>query len=383
MTKANKVVHVKPKAQAKTLSAAQKRFNRLSKQIDQQKKLLLEWKEAIPTYNSKVEQEYRPLVETFNQLKLQWLQLLDSYYGQPLFKKAEKAKIKHLILDICEDLVADMETDEVKALFNKYGGEDFDTIKQETDAVIGEMMKDLAKNLFDVDIDDGVDVSSPEKFKAYMDEKLQEQSANPGQEAPKTPAKKTKKQLAKEARQQEEDALASKSVQEVYRKLVAVLHPDREPDEAERERKTELMQRVNTAYGKKDLLQLLSLQLEIEQIDLAHLSEIADSRLKHFNKILSEQLAELVEETVLNEEAFKFQLQMPFYARLSPKQLLTSLVQDMRQVQADIAEINEELVYFDKPSEFKAWLKSYKIPKKNQRDDFEDLFFGGMPFDFR
>ncbi len=48
---------------------------------------------------------------------------------------------------------------------------------------------------------------------------------------------------------------------------MAVLHPDREPDEAERVRKTELMQRVNEAYSKKDLLQLVALQLEIEQID--------------------------------------------------------------------------------------------------------------------
>jgi hypothetical protein len=47
--------------------------------------------------------------------------------------------------------------------------------------------------------------------------------------------------------------------------LVAALHPDREPDEQERKRKTELMQRVNTSYGKKYLLLLLELQLEIEQ----------------------------------------------------------------------------------------------------------------------
>ena len=91
--------------------------------------------------------------------------------------------------------------------------------------------------------------------------------------------------------------MASKSVQEVYRKLVAVLHPDREPDARERERKTELMQRVNRAYGKKDLLQLLELPLGNERIDPAHLSNIADSRLKYFNKILKEQLAELEQET--------------------------------------------------------------------------------------
>jgi hypothetical protein len=316
-------------------------------------------------------------------MQLQWIQLLDTFHDQPLFKKTDKAKIKHLIIDTCEELIVEMETDEVKALFNKYGEEDFDTIKQETDAAIGEMMKGMAKNMFDVEIGDDVDVSSPEKFKAFMEEKLQEKAANPTEEVPASPVKKTKKQLAKEAREQEEAALASKSVQEVYRKLVAVLHPDREPDEAERERKTEMMQRVNAAYGKKDLLQLLALQLEIEQIDLAHLSEMADSRLKHFNKILKEQLAELDQEIYQIEETLKFQLQMPIYMRLSPKQLVANLAEDTKDVQKQIISIKKDLAFFDNAATFKAWLKSYKIPKRPRSDDFDDFFMGGMPFDFR
>ncbi len=384
MTKAhNKVVHIKPKPQAKTLTAAQKQFNSLGKKIDRQKKLLLEWKETIPAYHQKVGQEYDPLVETLNQHQLEWIRLLDKFHDQPLFKKTDKAKIKHLIIDVCEDLLAEMDTDEVKSIFNKYGDEDFDTLKQETDAAVGELMKGLAKEMFNVDLGDDVDVSSPEKFKAYLEEKLGEQSETQNQGQPAQPPKKTKKQLAAEARQQEEDAMASKSVQEVYRKLVAVLHPDREPDAAERERKTELMQRVNTAYGKKDLLQLLALQLEIEQIDLAHLSQMADSRLKHFNKILKEQLAELDQEILQIEETFKFQLQMPFYARLSPEQLVWNLAQDTREVEEQIAGIKKDLAFFDNAATFKAWLKTYKIPKKSRHDDFDDLFFGGLPFGFR
>jgi hypothetical protein len=384
MTKANnKIFNIKPKAQGKTLSTAQKQFNSLSKKIDQQKKLLREWKETIPSILQKVEQEYDPLVETLNQHQLQWIQLLDKFHDLPLFKKTDKAKIKHLIIDVCEELVEELETDEVKSLFNKYGDEDFDTIKQDTDAAVGELMKGIAKNMFNVDLDDDVDVSSPEKFQAYLQDKLRKQEeAQPQGQADHQP-KKTKKQLAKEARQQEEEALASKSVQEVYRKLVAVLHPDREPDEAERERKTELMQRVNTAYGKKDLLQLLELQLEIEQIDLAHLSQMADSRLKYFNKILKDQLMELDQELFQIEETFKLQFQMPFYERLSPKQLVLRLAQDTQQVQEQIAGFKKDLAYFENPVTFKAWLKTYKIPKRTHQDDFDDLFMSGLPFDFR
>jgi len=383
----SKNVRIAPKTAGKTaLSAAQKQFNSLTKKIDRQKKLLIEWTETIPAYHQKVEQEYNPLVDTLHNQKLEWVRLLDRFYDKPLFKKTDKLKIKHLICEVCEQIIPDLNSDELKALFNKYGDEDYDTIHQEVEAAVGELMKSLAEGMFNVDLGDDVDISSPEKFHAHLQEKLKEQAEAQSKEQSETPVKprkKTKKQLEKEARQQEEEALASKSVQEVYRKLVATLHPDREPDAQERARKTALMQRVNTAYGKKDLLQLLELQLEIEQIDPAHLNQMADSRLKHFNKILKEQLSELDQEIHQIVEMFKLQLNLPFYALLTPKQLMAILANDIEAVRADIAAVQKELETFQDPAALKAWLKSYKIPKASAQDDFDDLFFGGMmPFKF-
>ena len=171
--------------------------------------------------------------------------------------------------------------------------------------------------------------------------------------------------------------MASQSVREVYRKLVAVLHPDREPDPEEQKRKTELMQRVNTAYGKKDLLLLLALQLEIEQIDPAQLSLIADSRLKYFNKILKEQLLELEQETNSIEELFKVDLNIPSFQRLTPKQLMSTLARDIKDLEMDISVIKRELKLYKKPISFKAWLKTYQIPR-DEDSYYEDM----IPFDF-
>ncbi|POZ50828.1 J domain-containing protein [Methylovulum psychrotolerans] len=377
-----KAIRIAPKKQGSTLSAAQKRFNNLIKQIDKNKKLLLDWKDTIPVYQQKVGQEYEPLFDTFNGYRLEWLQLLDQYYEHPLFKKTDKAKIKHIISAVCDDLVVDMESEAVKALFNKYKDTDYYAMVQEQEQAMAEMIKGLAKEMFKVDIDDDVDVSTPEKFQAHLQDKLREQAE--AEEAVKAakPKKKTVKQLAREAKQQEDEALAGKSVQEIYRKLVAALHPDREPDEQERARKTELMQRVNTAYGKKDLLQLLELQLEAEQVDAAQLGHIADDRLKHFNKILGEQLAELTEEIGHIEMTFMERLNMPFFGKITPKHLLAELAHDMRQVKQDIAYIKEDLQDHADPATFKAWLKAYRIPKPKRRDAFDELF-GGDPFDFR
>ncbi|SJM89118.1 hypothetical protein [Crenothrix polyspora] len=382
MTKTSKIVLVDAKAQAKTLTPAQKQFNSLSKKIAQQKKTLLAWKENIPVYHQKNEQEYNPLVETLHKHQIEWMQQLDKLYDDPSFKPAEKNKIKLLIAEQSEDLISEVDTDEVKALFNKYNDADFDTIKGETNEAVGEMMRNIAKNMFNIDIGDDFDVSSPEKFKAQLEEKMraleEEDEKEPAQA--KIAPKKTKAQLAKEARQKEEEALASKSVQEVYRKLVAVLHPDREPDEKERERKTELMQRVNIAYGKKDLLQLLELQLEIEQIDATQLGQMADSRLKHFNKILKEQLAELEQEIYKIEEFFSFDFDSLFFGRQTPAQLMLQLADKIVDVKDDIAEIKEELELFKDVREVKIWLKSFKIPQKSPFDGHDNPF--GFPFGF-
>ncbi|MGZ5054306.1 MAG: J domain-containing protein [Methylobacter sp.] len=384
----SKIVLIAPKADGKkTLSAAQKQFNSLTKKIDRQKKLLIEWKETIPMYRQKVEQEYEPLEEALSNHKSEWVQLLDQFYDMSLFKKTDKLKMRHLICELSENLITEFNKDDLKSLFNKYSEDDYDTINQQTESAVGDLMKSIAEGLFNVDLGDDVDMSTPEKFHACLQEKLREQAETHSQDQSAKPVKqrkKTKKQLEKEARQQEEEELASKTVQEVYRKLVAVLHPDREPDEEERKRKTELMQRVNTAYGKKDLLLLLELQLEIEQIDPAHLSHIADSRLKYFNKILKEQLSELDRETDQIENMFKLDLNLPFYAQLTPKQLMSRLAKDIQELQADIVAIQNELEIFHNPVSLKAWLKSYKIPKNTGHDDFDDLFFGGMmPFGFR
>lgn len=375
----NKAVSISTKTDKKTLSAAQKKFNSLTKKIDQQKKLLLEWKETIPLYRQKVETEFDPLDNELNKHRAEMARLFDQHYDNPLFKKTDKSKIKHLVCEICSNLIAEFGMDELKPLFNKYSDDDYDAINQETDAAIGDIMKGIAENMFNVKLEDDVDISSPEKFRAHLEEKLRGQ-AEEQPAAPVKQRKKTKKQLEKEARQQEEEAQASQSVREVYRKLVAELHPDREPNEQERERKTEIMQRVNTAYGKKDLLQLLALQLEIEQIDPEHLNNIADNRLKHFNKILNEQLAELEKENGQIEYMFKMDLNQPFYVSLSPKQLMSIVTQDIQILQEDIVAAQREVQEFQNPAALKAWLKSYKIPKNTDMDDLDALFFGDMRF---
>jgi hypothetical protein len=105
--------------------------------------------------------------------------------------------------------------------------------------------------------------------------------------------KKAKKQ--EEAEQQAKNEV-KQSLRELMRKLASALHPDREPEPKERERKTELMKRVNEAYERNDLLTLLSLQLEIEQIQTDDIAKFSDERIKQYIRVLEDQLRTLRDE---------------------------------------------------------------------------------------
>jgi hypothetical protein len=109
-------------------------------------------------------------------------------------------------------------------------------------------------------------------------------------------AREDKKAQKRHAEEEQAKAEIKQSLRELMRKLVSALHPDREPDAAERERKTELMKRVNDAYERNDLLTLLSLQLEIEQIQAADIANFSDERIKQYIRVLEDQLRALRDE---------------------------------------------------------------------------------------
>jgi hypothetical protein len=371
------MVHIKNESETKVLSAAQKKFNSLIKKIDGKKKLLLEWQETIPRYRQRLDSEYEQSWEVYNNHRVTLVNLLDNAYHDKLFKKTDKAKIEQIIVDISLELIAEHDYTELKDLYNKYSDSDFDSDQQEQQEAAGQLMKEMLEGMFGLDIGDELDFSSPEKMQAAVQEKmlqhhehLQEQQRR--LEEKRASRKKTAKQLEKEARQQEEEKNLSKSIQEVFRKLAAVLHPDREQDAQEKERKTKIMQQVNVAYAKKDLLRLLELQLEFEHIDQAHLNNIAADRLKYFNKILQEQLGELEQEIMQIEMPFKMQLEIPPFLSLTPTKLLAQLEFDIKDVQHDISRLEADLVRFQVPANLKTWLKTYGSPKKssNPLDDF-------------
>jgi len=292
---------------------------------------------------------------------------LDRACDQKGLTVAERRKAAEIITALASDLAAEMDDDELKAIYNKYSGSDFDS--EEVEAA--NEMKFMFEAMTGVDLGDDLEGLSPDEFLKRAQLRMQEQQASlenaqQGQEAQPHTRKKSAKQLAKEALQKAEEQEVHQSIREVYRKLVSALHPDRETDPQERERKTVLMQRVNQAYDKKNLLLLLELQLELEHIDQTTINNLTESRLKYFTKILKEQLAELEQEIFYTEDMFKAQFAITPFSQLHPNTLMRQLEADIVDEALTINDIKSDLLIMQDIKKIKVWLK--KFPSRRKSD---------------
>ncbi len=373
-----KVVHIKTAPTQAPLSPAQKQFNNLIKKIDTQKKLLAEWQETFSRCQQDAMTKLEPLKKTLQEQQLAMLKLLDQQFTSHKFTANQQDKLSHLITETCEELLQTDGSDQLKTLYNKYSGGDYDTEAQEEQDMAADFLKQMMERELGIKIEDGeFDPNEPEASAERLFTKFkQQQEQAEAASAARPQRKKTAKQLAQEAKDAEEAANVSKSIQAVYRQLTSALHPDREQDPVERERKTELMQQVTVAYGNKDLLKLLELQLAVEQIDQTKLNNIAADRLKHYNKILNDQLRELQEEVFLKEDQIRMMLHLAPFETLSPKRLVMMVREDVRTMQDMITRIQRDLRTFQDVKNLKAWLKSYRIPEP----EFDPFFDGFPPF---
>ncbi|MFZ4539373.1 molecular chaperone DnaJ [Propionivibrio sp.] len=343
------------------LSKGQKAFNNLIKQIEKKRARLAAWEAAVPPYQQKYTSELIPLVESSFGMQVKMVHSLDRVSDQKGLTKPERRKIVDLITGLANQLLAERDDAELKAIYNKHSRSDYDS--EEADAMQG--MKSALEDMLDIELGDNLDNLSPEELlqraKAQMDEKqAQEDTYWEAAEARRAKRKKSVKQLAQEAQQQAEAQQISQSIREVYRKLASALHPDRETDPQERERKTALMSRANQAYAKNNLLQLLELQLELEHIDQSSINNLSEERLKHYNKVLKEQLAELEQEIYHLEGRFRGQFKISPFVQVTPETLLRNLAKEISGIQHAIRELEKDLLVIEDIKKLKTWLKGLR-----------------------
>lgn len=358
----NSMAQIEITVEVHEISKTQKEFNKVIKSIEKEKKALLAWQEMKPEFNQ-LASTFSTLQEENTQNLFLLIKLLDQASENPYFKKNDKKKIKEVILDFIDesfDRMNEERSEELKKIYNKYSNEDFDTVQKELEEVEAIMMKGFLESMFDFEFSDGVDTSSPEKLEEaardFMKKKNDEQVESNHKKA--SARKKTAKELAAEEKKMAEEQNVTKSLKEVYRKLAGALHPDLELDALEKEKKTKLMQEVNLAYAKKDLLRLLELQLEIEQIDQNHLNNIAEDRMKYIVKILKSQLQDLKEE--IREVTYPYEMMLggPTF-KITPLRVIKEIGKDINALKMKNRFMKKDLENFRDPSVLRRFLNNY------------------------
>ncbi len=358
----------------KDLSKLQKQFNANVKKINELKQRLKDDEEQLRKIVTRIQSDIIPVEHKHFEKITELVYVFDKHHDDPFFKKKEKAKIADFIVNKSHELIETTGNEALKVLYEKYAEESFDEMDAEAEKTTAEMMKSMMSSMFGVDFEDDADVSDPQKMQEYMERKMEEKQAEA--QAKKANKKKTDKQIEKEEKIKEEAKNISKAARSIYTDLVKAFHPDRERDETERNRKTEIMKKVTQAYEKDDLFELLRLKIELQGADIESLT-MADEQLKYYNKILKEQVREL-------EESL-WQLRMQGMGPMGGEDLLSRFGGDEKSMKAKITRqvnklknnikmVEQDILTLGVKENMRRFLKDYQI-----QDEFDDDFMNFLP----
>lgn len=374
MTKAV-VVSIKSNSEDVVLQKEQKRFNKLTADISRRRKELLELNDAISKFKIGYVEKIVPVQNKHSELIQEMIYLADENFESKIFTKADRKSICVLLDESIGSLDERYINDKIKEIFARRLGENYDDVVNEANSFANNRTKDFLNEMFgmDMDCDDNV---SQEEFMQRVRQKFMEQEEQERLREEQSPKrKKSAKTLAKEAREKEAEKHQSQSIREVYRQLAKSLHPDRIANDEDYETKNKLMQEVNAAYDKDDLLTLLEIQLKIEQISQDNIDGVALDKLKHFNVILKRQFDELNMEL----HTVSAQLRMEFsnlnlYGQLSSKKIEMLLRSQVQQIKAIVQDLQTHLGFWKSDIKmFRMHLRE-AIDLSRPNDDMDELF---------
>ncbi len=355
------------------LTPEQRKFNQLLGKIEQARAQLQAWQDALPHFAQAHARRVRPLLDQLYDAHLQAVRLIDGHLAGKGWSRKQRHTLRELACGMAARLIDDERSDEarvqqLKALHDRHAEVDFDTESRE--ALAG--MKDLFETFAGVDLGDH-DFESEEALMRHAHEKLRAQAE---QDASALPPARKRKPSAAQLRREQEDAQAHLSVREVYRQLVGALHPDRASDDADRAWRTALMQRVNQANEAKDILALFALQLEIEQVDAAHVARATAERARHYNRLLTGQLSQLQAEVQACQARLCMEYGLDPYRRFQPGKLGPLIDDEVRVLRLAVADAERDVRKLSDPGAVKPWL-AIMARQLAREADFDD---SDLPF---
>lgn len=180
-------------------------------------------------------------------------------------------------------------------------------------------------------------------------------------------AQRERRQARRQAKEQARDkapaageptpsAEADQTLRTLYRQLASAWHPDREPDAAERQRKTALMGEVNTAYGRGDVLTLMRLQGQMLFTEDGGVQ--ATRRLQSMTVLLKRQVADLERQRAARQAELALLFDLPAGQTAQPQTLQADLHAKCQALQTELADLDRDLACLDDVPRLRRWLNA-------------------------
>lgn len=280
------------------LSKEQKAFNRLVRRIEKLRRDVEAENRRLDSMMEDYRDRIHPLLLEVTEQRQQFIRSLVSLLPHPALKRG---KLKQVLLDAIskslEDLAMDLDgplPEEFERIFEQVEGCTREELgRRQFESVRAGMQEELAEMGVKVDLSDLDLNATPEEMLrklADLEKQIRTESDSPGESSPRP---KTRRQVAAEEKRRQMEEMRTKDLATLYKQLAKLLHPDLEQDPQRREEKEAAMKRLNAAYQNEDLHGLLQLEIEWTQREASDASRLSNQKLKVYNEVLKEQVAEL------------------------------------------------------------------------------------------
>ena len=301
------------------LSPQQKKLNRLIDQIEQQKQELAAWKNAQADIQNYTRSKLLPVYSELHTVLFTQLDTLWNHLASDGFSKVDLAQIDTKIAALAKmlrksQMLTSAQKEQVEKIdtFYMQHAEHIRSKKTKANSIQNHDLAEIVEQNVDVD------------WENYEYDSAQYEAE-----------RERAKQLKQQEKREQAAKMAAQSLKTVYLKITAMIHPDREPNEAKKLDKTELLQKVNEAHAEQDLFYLLKLQLQLETNKGLSSKVLSSEQVKFYQLALEAQSQSL--QGQLDEIFASFHLS----SHTNTKQLKTSDV--YKVIDKDAAELKQQL----------------------------------------
>lgn len=362
---------------APKLAPAQLRFNKLLEKIERLTQRLTDTQTLADTYRPLYHGRLQPLAAQRDAALRDMVLWLDARAQQKGLTPAVLRDTQAMVACLSEGLALAGDV-AMRAVHDRNSAQSL----ADKEKAAADDLQDVMQRMAGVDVSDlNTGESVQDLLNAGMQRLQQhmrdEQAAHEAQQQAKAAAKRASKprsaaQIKAHALQQD----AQGALRTIYRQLASALHPDREPDEGERARKTTLMGQANAAYARRDLMALLTLQLRCEQMDATAIARLTTEKMAALTLLLKQQAVAVEEDLFTAENRVQQEFALSPYTPLTEAGLVRDLESQALDLEEGIALMLEDLQAVQTDAGLKRWLKRQKKMTKaaNVEPDFDELF---------